>query len=86
MDFDFAALDAAVGGVNAQLSHPEQVKRWIVAARPLSLAAGELTPNLKVRRNIVAQTRAALVEALYDGWSEDGAAAEDGILHRGEVS
>ena len=85
-DFNFAALDAAVGGVNAQLSHPEQVKRWIVAAHPLSLAAGELTPNLKVRRNIVVQTRAALVEALYDGWSEDGAAAEDGILHRGEVS
>ena len=86
VDFDFAALDAAVGGVNAQLSHPEQVKRWIVAARPLSLAAGELTPNLKVRRNIVAQTRAALVEALYDGWDGGGAMAEDDMLHRGEAS
>lgn len=85
-DCDFAALDTAVRDVNAQLSHPEQVKRWIVAARPLSLAAGELTPNLKVRRNIVAQTRADLVKALYDGWGKAGVALEGDILHRGEAS
>ena len=84
--YDFTAFDTAVNGMNAQLSHPEQVKRWIVAARPLSLAAGELTPNLKVRRNIVAQTRAALVEALYDGWGEADATTSDDILHRGEAS
>ena len=90
--FNFEALDVAVRGVNEQLSHPEQVKRWIVAAHPLSLKDGELTPNLKVRRSIVAQTRADLVDALYDGWSAAavGAAAEgpeaDDVLHRGEAS
>ena len=83
---DFAALDSAVIGVNEQLSHPEQVKRWIVAARPLSLADGELTPNLKVRRNVVAETRAPLVEALYDGWGEAGGAVAGDELHRGEAS
>ncbi|MBO7702236.1 MAG: AMP-binding protein [Eggerthellaceae bacterium] len=83
---DFAALDSAVIGVNEQLSHPEQVKRWIVAARPLSLADGELTPNLKVRRNVVAETRAPLVEALYDGWGEAGGVVAGDELHRGEAS
>ena len=78
-DFAFEELDAAVRAVNEQLSHPEQVKRWIVAARPLTVAAGELTPNLKVRRDMVAGTRAALVEALYDGWDGD----VEGALHRG---
>lgn len=84
--FDFGALDAAVCEVNAQLSHPEQVKRWIVAARPLSVGAGELTPNLKVRRNIVAVTRSNLVEALYDGWDQVDAGSADDELHRGEAS
>lgn len=84
--FDFDAFDDAVRAVNVQLSHPEQVKRWIVAARPLSMAAGELTPNLKVRRNIVATTRAGLVGSLYDGWSQVDAGLTDDELHRGEAS
>ncbi|MBQ9004069.1 MAG: AMP-binding protein [Eggerthellaceae bacterium] len=82
--FDFAALDDAVRRINEQLSHPEQVKRWIVAARPLTVAAGELTPNLKVRRNVVADTRAELVDALYDGWGDSDNAGD--LLHRGEAS
>lgn len=85
-DYDFAALDAAVRDVNAQLSHPEQVKRWIVAAKPLSMSAGELTPNLKVRRNIVAETRSSLVDVLYDGWAQDVGTLASDMLHRGEVS
>ena len=79
--FDFAALDGAVRDANEQLSHPEQVKRWIVAARPLAVAAGELTPNLKVRRNVVAETRADLVEMLYDTWGVESA----DVVHRGEA-
>ena len=72
--------------MNAQLSHPEQVKRWIVAARPLSVADGELTPNLKVRRNIVAVTRSNLIEELYDVWNQVGAGSADDELHRDEAS
>ena len=84
--FDFDALDCAVRDVNTQLSHPEQVKRWIVAARPLSVSDGELTPNLKVRRNIVGQTRAHLVASLYDGWNNAGNSPADDVLHRGDAS
>ena len=79
--FDFAELDRAVSGVNEQFSHPEQVKRWVVASRPLSVGAGELTPNLKVRRNVVAMTRAELVDALYD----KGESTHADMLHRGEA-
>lgn len=63
--FDFAELDAAVVRINEQLSHPEQLKRWVVCARPLTVASGELTPNLKVRRTVVAETRADLIGELY---------------------
>jgi long-chain acyl-CoA synthetase len=84
--FDFAALDSTVRVVNAQLSHPEQVKRWIVASRPLSVTKGELTPNLKVRRNIVAQTHADSIDMLYDGWDGADIFAADDVVHRGEAS
>ena len=73
-DFDFGALDAGVRRVNEQLSHPEQGNRWVVCARPLTVAAGELSPNLKIRRNEVADTRAELVDSLYDAWDGAGAA------------
>lgn len=79
---DFARLDAEVRSANEDLSHPEQVKRWIVAARPLTVAAGELTPNLKVRRNVVQENRAALLDVLYGGW-DDEPVVEGEELHRG---
>ena len=82
--FDFEALDAEVLRVNEDLSHPEQLKRWVVAARPLAVATGELTPNLKVRRNVVAETRGALIDTLYDNWDND--TRVDDELHRGWAS
>ncbi len=83
--FDFQALDTAVRTINAGLSHPEQVKRWIVCADPLSVASGELTPNLKVRRNEVTNKRAKLVCALYEGWDEIRNDNAKGMLHGGEA-
>ena len=81
--FDFQALDAAVRDVNDALSHPEQVKRWIVCATPLSVSSGELTPNLKVRRNEVTKKRADLVRGLYEGWDEVCDGDTKGVLHGG---
>ena len=75
---DAAAIDAAVRARNEQLSHPEQVKRWAVMEGSLSIAAGELTPNLKVRRRAVAQKHERAIAALYDG-----SAVVPGALHVG---
>lgn len=86
--FDYAALDAGVRTLNEGLSHPEQLKRWIVCARPLTVAAGELTPNLKLRRREVLASRADVVEALYDSSWDDRALEGDGetdIRHRGNA-
>ncbi|MDO4537562.1 MAG: AMP-binding protein [Coriobacteriales bacterium] len=68
-EIDSAALDLQLRRMNERLSHPEQVKRWIVCAEPLTLAAGELTPNLKLRRDEILRTRAELVEILYQDWN-----------------
>jgi long-chain acyl-CoA synthetase len=61
-----AALDAAVVTMNRDLSHPEQVKRWAVLTEGLSVASGELTPNLKLRRSVVLRRFVQEVDALYE--------------------
>ena len=51
--------------MNAELSHPEQIRRFTVMEKPLSIQASELTPNLKVKRNNVCTHYAAEIEGMY---------------------
>lgn len=59
------ALDDEIERMNQQLSHPEQVKRYLIINTPLSIARGELTPNLKVKRNVVIEHYHHEIENLY---------------------
>ena len=61
-----AVLDAAMVELNRDLAHPEQLKRWAVLKDSLSVASGELTPNLKLRRPVVLRRYAHEVDALYE--------------------
>ena len=58
-------LSGQMERMNAELSHPEQIRRFTVMEKPLSIQAGELTPNLKVKRNNVCTHYAAEIEAMY---------------------
>ena len=58
-------LTTDVERMNQQLSHPEQVKRYLIISTPLSIARGELTPNLKVKRNVVIEHYNHEIETLY---------------------
>jgi long-chain acyl-CoA synthetase len=55
----------AVDAVNEQLAQFERIKRFAVLAREFSIEAGELTPTLKVRRQIVETRYKDLIEGLY---------------------
>ena len=59
------SLAADIERMNSQLSHPEQVKRFKLVSTPLSISRGELTPNLKVKRNVVLEHYKQEIEALY---------------------
>lgn len=59
-------LHQAIATVNSNLSNPEKIKRWAVMAEPLRISAGELTPNLKLRRTNIMANHAATVEGLYE--------------------
>lgn len=63
---DTSMLQHEIDQMNATLSHPEQVKRWRIISQPLSIAQGELTPNLKVRRNSVIEHYRKEIDELYE--------------------
>lgn len=62
-------IDRLVVQLNHGLSHPEQVKRWAVLANDLSVERGDLTANLKLKRQAVARRLEPVVAGLYDGTS-----------------
>jgi long-chain acyl-CoA synthetase len=58
-------VQGVVDGANRERSRFEQVRRFTILPRDLTLEAGELTPTLKLRRRAVAEHFAAEIEALY---------------------
>lgn len=61
-----AAVQAQVDAINATVSRPEQVKRWVIVPESFSVDSGELTPTLKLKRHEVTARYAHLVASLYD--------------------
>ena len=58
-------LQEHVDRVNARLSGYEQVRRFTVLPRDFSAEEGEVTPTLKLRRDVCERHFAAEIEALY---------------------
>ena len=59
------SIDRALHGANARLSHPEQVKRWAFLTNDLTIEGGDLTANLKLRRQTVSERCRTVIDALY---------------------
>jgi long-chain acyl-CoA synthetase len=60
-------VQRVVDEVNQRVGRVEQVKKFKILPEDLSQATGELTPTLKVKRNIVNEKFADEVERLYSG-------------------
>ncbi len=61
-----AEVERAVMAANAQLSRPEQVKRWTIVPVEWTVDTGEVTPTQKMRRATVLERFPELVGDLYD--------------------
>jgi long-chain acyl-CoA synthetase len=59
------ALSRAVEDLNAGRAPAERVKAWRILPRELTVAGGELTPTLKVKRATVIERFGGLVEEMY---------------------
>ena len=51
--------------LNADLNRWETIKKWALLDHDLSLEGGELTPSLKVKRNVVADKNQELLDSFY---------------------
>ena len=60
-----AEIQAAIDQVNAQRSHVESIRKFRVLAHSLTTEDGELTPTMKVRRNVVYEHHADVIAELY---------------------
>jgi long-chain acyl-CoA synthetase len=63
------AIAAAVARVNRGLSAAERVRRFVIAAEPFTIANGQLTPTLKIRRHAIREAYGEALDRLYDGKS-----------------
>jgi long-chain acyl-CoA synthetase len=61
-----ALIQEVVDRVNARYAQVEQIKRFAILDHDLSQETGELTPTLKVKRNVVYEQYAELFDRLYD--------------------
>ncbi|MBK4144973.1 AMP-dependent synthetase/ligase [Corynebacterium macginleyi] len=60
-----AELQDAVNKVNATVSHAEGIKKFYILESDLTEDENELTPTMKVKRNVVAQRYASAIEHIY---------------------
>lgn len=73
-------LDRVMQETNGRLAHPEQARSWAVLPYDLSVSAGDLTANLKLRREKIVRRAADVLAALY-GMGE----VPNRVLHLGRV-
>ena len=60
-----AEVQAAVDATNATRSHAEHIRKFRILPHDLSVAEGELTPTLNVKRNVVYSRYADLIDEIY---------------------
>jgi len=60
------AISTVVARVNQRLSPVERVRRFAIAAEPFTIANGQMTPTLKIKRHVIRAAYDAALDALYD--------------------
>ena len=58
-------IQRQIDDVNQSLARVEQIKKFALLERPFSIATGELTPTLKIKRKVVAELYRREIEAMY---------------------
>jgi long-chain acyl-CoA synthetase len=64
-------VEAEVKRVNAELASFEQIKRFTVLGREFSIAEGEMTPTLKMKRSVIESRFKEVIDSMYSGAGAD---------------
>ena len=60
-----AMVAGYVDELNAKLNRWETVKKWELLDHDLTIESGELTPSMKVKRNVVEENHSTLIDSFY---------------------
>ncbi len=60
-------IQAELDRANSNYARVEQIKRFAILDHDLSVETGELTPSLKVKRNVIYERYGDLLDSLYGG-------------------
>ncbi|MGA9869686.1 MAG: long-chain fatty acid--CoA ligase [Rhodococcus sp. (in: high G+C Gram-positive bacteria)] len=60
-----AEIDKAVADANKKVSKAEQIKKYKILENDFTVETGELTPTMKLKRNIIHQERSSEIESIY---------------------
>ncbi len=61
-----AEIQEAIDELNSGFARVEQLKKFAILPRQLSIEGGELTPTLKVKRNMVSEHFAEVIDGMYE--------------------
>ncbi|MFI8565091.1 AMP-dependent synthetase/ligase [Rhodococcus sp. NPDC078407] len=60
-----AEIDAAVADANTSVSHAESIKKYRLLPHDFSEESGEMTPTMKLKRNVITASYADEIESIY---------------------
>jgi long-chain acyl-CoA synthetase len=80
-------VERHVSIVNSTLDRWEQVRRWSFITTTPTVEREELTPTMKLRRHVLAERQAALIEAMYTTTNDEAAGPGTLVppLHDGQL-
>jgi long-chain acyl-CoA synthetase len=61
-----ALVESLIERANARVSSTEAIRKFVILDRDLSLERDELTPTMKLKRNVVTERYKELLESLYE--------------------
>lgn len=60
------AIQKQVDKANSQVAQVQQVKKFVVLEKEWTDSSGELTPTLKLKRNVIAEMYSEEIESMYE--------------------
>ena len=51
--------------INKNLDHWQQIQKFHIATKPISIESGEITPSMKLKRNVLEEKYCEVIEEFY---------------------
>ena len=61
------AIQKQVDEANSKVANVQQIKKFVILEKEWTDSSGELTPTLKLKRNVIAEMYNDEIESMYEG-------------------